>query len=141
MDFPDPKLKSPPDALALSRQVELGTPKVHQHKHFIGMISLPYGASLGDVYGISLSFFLLMCFFWALWKANAIHCPPLLQAGSFPGVIESLDSACVMTITATLVPIDDCRYHYHEQFCSIVLENTTMQFYSVYSELFLNWPR
>ena len=44
----------------------LGTQKAQKHKHVIG-ISLPYWASLyGDLYGISLSLFLLMCFFGVL---------------------------------------------------------------------------
>ena len=47
---------------------KLGTQKGPKHKHFIG-ISLPYWVSLeGDLDGISLSIFLLMCFFGALVK-------------------------------------------------------------------------
>ena len=40
--------------------------RAYKHKHFMG-ISLPYWASLyGGLYEISLSLFLLMCFFGAL---------------------------------------------------------------------------
>ena len=56
-----------------TKTLPLRGPKRTKHKHFIG-ISLPYWASLsGGLCGISLSKFLLMCFFGALSTKLTSH--------------------------------------------------------------------